>query len=437
MKVWTQRRAAAAWGTACVALLSGAMFLGAAARQGPSTDDPIQLNADLMFKEGRQTFRFDTFGDEAFWGGELRLHEAVATLSPLEALDFGLKVDSQALPPNVVNAIRHGQINLNDPAVTLTLLKHNAVVGVKGFFTGSALTSIGITCALCHSTVDNSIVPGVGRRRDGWANRDLNVGAIIAAAPDLSAFSKLLGAPVSTVREVLLSWGPGKFDAQLVLDGQTVSPVPGVGSSATLIPPAFGMAGVNEHTSTAGWGTVTYWNAFVANIEMHGQGTFIDPRLENAAQYPVAASANLGNIRNTPDLVTPKLPALQFYQLAIPAPKPPSGSFNAAMAASGKTLFNGIARCSECHVPPIFTEPGYNTHAPGEIGIESFQADRSPDKRYRTTPLRGLWTHTKGGFYHDGRFETLLDVVNHYNGTFNLGLTTQQKTNLVEYLKSL
>lgn len=430
-------RFAAAWCTMSIGLITGAFFLaGAAQPWGGPHADPIRDNADAMFEQGRKIFRFDTFGDEAFWGGTLRLHEAVATLSPAQALGLGLKVDSKALPPQLVHAIKHGQVNLNDPAVTRKLLKHNAVVGVKGFFTGDALTSIGITCALCHSTVDNSIVPGVGRRRDGWANRDLNIGAIVAAAPDLSAFSQLLGLPVSTIRDVLLSWGPGKFDAQLVLDGKAFQPG-GTKSAATLIPPAFGMAGVNEHTSTAGWGTVTYWNAFVANIEMHGKGTFIDPRLQNATQYPIAAAAGFGEIRNTPDLVTPKLPALQFYQLAIPAPKPPPGSFNHAAAAAGKTLFNGVARCSECHVPPLYTEPGYNTHAASEIGIESFQADRSPDRRYRTAPLKGLWSHQKGGFYHDGRFATLLDVVNHYNTTFGLNLSAQDKTNLVEFLKSL
>jgi len=402
---------------------------------GPPNADPIEAHAELMLSEGRQTFRFNTFGDEDFWGGTLRLHEAVSQLTPTQALELGLKVDSYALPANIRTALRHGQVNLNDPAVTRLLLRHNAVVGVKGFFTGNTLSSVGITCALCHSTVDNSLVPGVGKRLDGWANRDLNVGAIIASAPNLEPLATLLGVPVETVRQVLVAWGPGKFDAQLLLDGQAFRP--GGGSAATLIPPAFGMAGVNEHTWTGGWGTTTYWNAFVANIEMQGKGTFIDPRLNDAGKYPVAAAAGFGEIRDSVDLITPKLAALHFYQLAIPAPKPPAGSFNAGAAERGRVVFNNAASCIRCHVPPLFTEPGWNSHTAAEIGIDSFQADRAPDSRYRTAPLKGLWTHQRGGYYHDGRFATLMDVVEHYNQTFSLGLSAQQKSDLVEYLKSL
>jgi cytochrome c peroxidase len=310
----------------------------------------------------------------------------------------------------------------------------NAVVGVKGFFTNGTLRAVGITCALCHSTVNNSFAPGIGNRLDGWANRDLNVGAIVAAAPNLQPIAELLGTDQATVRQVLLSWGPGKFDAELLLDGKAFQP--DGRSAATLLPPAFGLAGVNLHTWT-GWGSVTHWNAFVANIEMNGKGIFYDPRLNNAAQFPIAARAGFGNIRNQPDLVTPHLAALHVYQLALRAPKPPADSFNAAAAARGETLFNGSARCATCHVPPIFTEPGWNLHLPSELGIDSFQADRSPDRRYRTSPLKGLWTHQKGGFYHDGRFATLLDVINHYNLFFGLGLTDAQKSDLTEYLKSL
>ncbi|MEO8348323.1 MAG: hypothetical protein ABI610_05380, partial [Acidobacteriota bacterium] len=207
-------------------------------------------------------------------------------------------------------------------------------------------------------------------------------------------------------------------------------------SAATLIPPAFGLAGVNLHTWT-GWGSVTHWNAFVANLEMHGKGTFFDPRLDNAAQFPIAAANGFGNVRNTPDLITSKLADLHLYQLAIPAPAPPNGSFNAMAASRGRTLFAGKAACATCHVPPLFTEPGWNMHLPSEIGIDSFQADRAPDHRYRTSPLKGLWTHTKGGLYHDGRFAALLDVVNHYNGVKSLELTEAEKRDLVEYLKSL
>ena len=235
------------------------------------------------------------------------------------------------------------------------------------------------------------------------------------------------------MRTVLQSWGPGKFDAELFLDGKAFRP--DGKTAATLIPPAFGLAGVDRHTFT-GWGSVTYWNAFVANLEMHGKGNFWDPRLNDPVKFPVAARAGFGDVRSEPDLITPKLAALHFYQLAIPAPAPPRGSFDAAAAARGKPS-SPQAGCARCHVPPLYTEPGWNRHTPEEIGIDSFQADRSPDGRYRTTPLKGLWTHTKGGFYHDGRFATLRDVVDHYDGHFGLHLTGAQKTDLVEFLKSL
>ena len=383
---------------------------------------------------GQHIFRHDTFGSEAFWGGQLRLHEAVATLSPADALALGLKVDSHAVPSRVLQRIRQGKFDVNDPRNTAMLLKADAVVGVKGFFTGDNLTAVGITCAICHSTVNDSVAAGIGHRLDGWANRDLNIGAIVASAPTLAPFAELLQVDEATVRTVLMAWGPGKFDAELSLDGKGFRP--DGKTAATLIPPAFGLAGVNLHTWT-GWGSVTHWNAFVANIEMHGVGTFYDPRLNNAEQFPVAARAGFGNIRNEVDMITAKLPALHFYQLGIPAPKAPRGSFDAAAAARGDELFATKADCARCHVEPIYTEPGWNLHTPAEIGIDDFQANRSPDRRYRTSPLKGLFTHTKGGFYHDGRFATLLDVVNHYNATFSLGLTEAEKADLVEFLKSL
>jgi cytochrome c5 len=344
-------------------------------------------------------------------------------------------VDVDALPDSVIQALKDGKINLDDPAVTLALLKLNSVLGVTGLFQpNGSLRSIGIQCALCHSTVDNSLAPGIGHRLDGWANRDLNVGAIVALAPNLKPVSDLLGVDDATVRKVLNSWGVGHFDAELFLDGKALRP--DGKTAAVLIPPAFGLAGVNLHTWT-GFGSVTYWNAFVANLEMHGKGTFFDPRLDNSEQYPIAAKAGFGNVRNTPDLITPKLAALQFYQLALPAPKPPKGSFDPQAAERGKTLFNGAAQCSTCHVAPLFTEPGWNMHTASEIGVDDFQASRSPDRRYRTSPLKGLWTHQKGGFYHDGRFATLNDVVEHYNRFFGLNLDDHEKADLVEYLKSL
>ncbi|HEY4667618.1 MAG TPA: hypothetical protein VIH26_09990 [Anaerolineales bacterium] len=408
-------------------------------------DSQISANVEQMIEDGRIIFRFDTFGDEAFWGDTLKLHQAIAGeelggvgpgVSPNTALAVGLKVDMDALPTEVVDKIAAGNVDLDDPASTLVLLKLNAVVGVTGFFEqeGEQLTSIGIQCALCHSTVDDAFAPGIGHRLDGWPNRDLNVGAIVALAPDLSAVADLLGVDEETVRTVLDSWGPGKFDAELFLDGKAFQP--DGESAATLIPPAFGLAGINLHTWT-GWGSVTHWNAFVANLEMHGQGTFYDPRLNDAERFPIAAAAGFGNVRNAPDLITSKLAALHFYQLAIPAPEPPEGSFNEEAATRGDAIFNDKAQCAVCHVPPLFSEPGWNMHTADEIGIDDFQAARSPDQRYRTTPLGGLFTRMQGGFYHDGRFATLQDVVNHYNTFFNLGLTEQEINDLIEYLKSL
>ena len=415
-------------------------------RQQPlnKLDRQTDKHAQRTVAEGRQIFRYDTFGDEAFWGDTIKLHQAIQGarfggvgpgVSPKTALAVGLKVDVDALPNELIGSLQKGLIDLNDPATTLALLKLNAVIGVTGFFESTGtLRSIGIQCALCHTAVDDSLAPGIGHRLDGWANRDLNVGAIINLAPDLSAVATLLGVDQPTVRKVLLAWGPGKFDAALLLDGKGFRPDGKTG--ATLIPPAFGLAGVNLHTWT-GWGSVPHWNGFVANLEMHGKGTFYDPRLNDPVQFPVAARAGSGNVRNDPDLISSKLPALHFYQLAIPAPRPPQGSFDQNASQRGKQVFETKARCATCHVPPTFTEPGWNMHTAQEIGIDDFQANCAPDKRYRTAPLKGLWTHAKGGFYHDGRFATLLDVVNHYDAHFGLSLNPQEKGDLMDYLKSL
>lgn len=416
---------------------------GGAGLDQHAKDDRAQQREHDLLRDGQKVFRFDTFGDEAFWGDTLRLHEAIegsrfggvgAGVSPKAALAAGLKVDVDALPPALQQQLRAGQVNLDDPAVTLRLLELDAVVGLTGTFrSGLTLQSLGIQCALCHSTVDDSLAPGVGHRLDGWANRDLDVGAIVSLAPDLSAVASLLGADQGTVRKVLAAWGPGRFDAELFLDGKGFRP--DGKTAATLIPPAFGLAGVNLHTWT-GWGSIPYWNSFVATLEMHGKGSFSDSRLSDSSQFPVAARAGFDNVRSDPDLVSSKLPALHRYQLALTAPRPPRGSFNEAAAKRGGEVFNN-ARCNSCHVPPTFSEPGWNLHTARELGVDAFQADRSPAKGYRTAPLRGLWTHMKGGFYHDGRFPTLLDVVNHYDSLFGLHLSGQEKSDLVEYLKSL
>jgi hypothetical protein len=293
---------------------------------------------------------------------------------------------------------------------------------------------MGIQCAFCHSTVDDSFTPGIGKRLDGWAARDLNVGAIVSLAPNLKPFTDLLGVDLPTVKKVFGSWGPGRFDAELDKDGKGFRPD---GKQAgTLIPPAFGLAGVNLHTWT-GFGSVPYWNAYVASGEMHGSGTFFDARLSNTTQYPVSARSGEGNRRGVPDRITPKLAALHFYQLAIPAPAPPTGSFDKEASTRGKGVFEAKAKCATCHVPPLYTEPGNNLHTPAEVGVDAFQADRSPTHMYRTAPLAGLWSHQKGGFYHDGRFATLGDVIDHYNDLLKLALTDREKADLIEYLKSL
>ncbi len=403
-------------------------------------NDDINQNANEMLEKGKAVFRFETFGDEVFWTDKLQLHKAIADkgaggigegLSPKAALEAGLKVDLDVLPKLIKEQIREGKL-LDDVDATLALIKLNAVVGVVGKFDDGKLTSIGLTCAVCHSTVDSDT--GIGKRLDGWPNQDLNVGAIISMAPDLTVFTEMLDVDVETLKKVLASWGPGKFDAVLNLDGKAFRP--DGKSAATLIPEAFGHAGHNLHTWTGGWGNVTYWNAYVANLEMGGQGNFFDPRLMEPKQFPVATKMGFGNKRSNPDLVSDKLASLQFYQLAIPAPKPPKGSFNEEAAERGKMVFNGKAQCATCHVPPLFTEPGWNTHKPEEIGIDDFQANRSPDKSYVTQGLKGLWIR-KRGFYHDGRFATLMDVVNHYDNFKALTLSQPEKNDLVEYLKSL
>jgi cytochrome c5 len=423
------------------------------------TPDPNKTAADAAFDQGKQIFRFDSFGDEAFWTDKLRMNEAVAAVTPNTALKVGLKVDMDALPASVVSQVQSNPAILDDPKTTIALLGLNAVVGVKAVpnAAGTGLTSFGITCALCHSTVDNTFAKGIGHRLDGWPNRDLNVGAIVSLSPDLSVVANLLGvdagdaANAPTVKQVLASWGPGKFDAELFMDGKAVNTAvtpntPG----ATLIPPAYGLRGVNLHTYT-GWGSITQWNAFVAVLEMHGVGNYTDARLDVAAKFPIAAKNNFGHVSvpAASDRVSSKLGPLEFYELALEAPTPVAGTdFDATAAARGKAVFEGGGKCATCHTAPLYTDAGWNLHAPGEIGIDSFQADRSPDGKYRTTPLRGLFSHDKftalnpprvSGYYHDGRFATLKDVVDHYAAIPALGVSLQgtDEADLIEYLKSL
>jgi len=449
-RIWRLARLGIA-GAALITLGAVLFGMSAVARPGhpahhhtPAVKAPAVGNPKL-YAQGRNVFRNDTFGDQVFWGGQLQLHKAIEGaalggvgpgVSPKTALAVGLKVDADALPASLITALEQGKVDLNSPKTTLALLKLNAVVGVKGYFNKEGtLSSVGLTCAVCHSTVNNSVAPGIGQRLDLWANRDLNVGAIVSLAPNMQPLQNALGgASVDTIKKVLASWGPGKFDAELFLDGKAFQP--NGTSGAALIPPAFGLDGVNLHTWT-GWGSITYWNAFVANLEMHGIGNFTDARLDNAQQFPLAAKNGYGHVHHARDLISPVLGALEYYELGLPVPKAPKHSFNAAAAARGKALFDGKATCSTCHVPPTFSTPGENLVTPSQVCEDAFEADRSPTHQYRIAPLRGLFTHQKGGFYHDGRFATLAAVVQHYDSCFNLHLTPGQQHDLVQYLKSI
>jgi len=368
--------------------------------------------------DGKSTFRFDTFGDEQLWTDTLQMQQALKNVSPRTALSVGLKVDSDALPPAVIDAIKAGQVNLDDPAVTIQLLKLNAVIGVIGKVVGAndTLATIGITCALCHSTVDNAVAPGIGRRLDGWPNRTLNVGAIIALSPAI-----INKAPFQ-------SWGPGKFDPRFeYFNGKNIVSLNSF-TVPVVIPPAFGLKGVGFETYT-GDGPISYWNNYVGAMEMGGHGSFSDPRIGIS-------------VTQAPDLVAPKLPALLQYQLGLETPPPPEKSFNKGAARRGEDVFNGAAGCARCHKPPLFTDvisgpnPGVPfLHSPFEVGTEAVYASRSATKMYRTTPLRALWQHPP--YFHDGSAADLLAVVNHYNSVFKLGLRDTQKADLVEYLKTL
>ena len=369
---------------------------------GEASDDLSQAT----LADGQQVFRFDTFGDEQFWTDTARMHEVVQkSVSPTTALSVGLKVDADAIPADVAAAIKAGKVDLKSPATTVTLLKLNVVVGLKGTVTTvngrDTLTRLGITCALCHSTVDDSFSKGIGHRKDGWPNRDLNVGAIVALSPAITAAQKA----------IYKSWGPGKYDPRFNLDGK---------STPLVLPPAYGLARTRNETYTAE-GPISYWNAYVAVTQMHGHGNFSDPRLGV-------------DVRQTPDMVGPKLASLRAYQHSIDAPKPPAGSFDAAAATRGSALFN--QSCITCHVSVNETDNNTGVmHSPSEIGQNGDYAMRTANKAYRTTPLRALWQHAP--YFHDGSAASLAAVVTHYNKVRSLNLSATQQRDLVEYLKSL
>ena len=377
----------------------------------PSAPGAAMPRPDLV-AQGRQVFRFDTFGDEAFWTDQLRMHEPIGSaLTPKKALEVGLKVDAEALPAEVVEGIKSGKVSLDNPATTVALLKLNAVVGVQGVVESvggvDRLRRVGITCALCHSTVDNSFAPGIGKRLDGWPNRDLNPGAIIALSPALDAQKKA----------VYNAWGKGKYDPRFNQDGV---------SHPVVIPPAYGLAGVGKTTFTGDGDDIAYWNRYVAVTQMGGQGSFREPRTGVAVTH------------GTQDLVSAKLPALQAYQLSLAAPAPPRGSFDPAAAERGRVLFNRANSCATCHSGPTFTDASLRLHAPADSMAEPERpsyAARSATKMYRTTPLRGAWQHAP--YFHDGSAATLEAVVDTYNRKRNLGLSAREVQDLAQYVRSL
>ncbi len=405
---------------------------------------PIQLDLNpTLVAQGKETFRYDTFGDEAFWSGALELDKAVLGqdnggfgpgLSPNTALAIGLKVDAEALPQDLVDAISAGQVDLDDPLTTVALLSLDAVVGVKGNFDQSGnLMSMGITCALCHSTVDDSFSSGIGSRVDGWANKDLNVGAIFGFVNN-APLADILSVDVTTFNSVVNNWGAGKFAPVLLLDGKVTKPS---GELATVnIPPAYGLQGVEKETYT-GWGNVSYWNRFIGVLDMGGQGNFSDPRLNDPQKFPLAVERGVFNVSVSEDLIDSKLEGLLQYQQSLLAPQPEEGSFDEVAARRGKSLFENKAQCASCHPAPIFADNVL--HTPSEIGIDDFEANRSPTGMYRTPPLRGIFVKEAdgNGFFHDGRFANLDAVVSHYNTHFSLELTNEEKADLIEYLKAL
>jgi mono/diheme cytochrome c family protein len=387
------------------------LFTGLGSRAGE--------HGNTQAEDGKQIFRYDTFGDEQFWTDVLRMEQAIATVSPATALAVGLKVDIDALPREIIAALRAGRVDLTNPAVTIELLRLNAVVGVQGKVDSTGqLTRVGITCALCHSSVDNTLAAGIGRRLDGWANTDLNVGAIVALSPALDAATKA----------EFNAWGPGKYDPRHhAFDGTNLLSL-NTPSLPVVLPPIYGLKGVGFETFT-GDGPISYWNSYVGVSQMGGQGSFSDSRIGLS-------------ITQTPDLVTPKLAALLEYQLSLRTPEPPEGSFNRDAAQRGKRLFRNAAGCAVCHQSPDFTDvlsgPDRTEpflHDPAEVGMDPAYAARTATKRYRTTPLRGLWQHPP--YFHDGSAPDLLAVVEHYDGLFKLKLSAAHKADLVEYLKSL
>jgi mono/diheme cytochrome c family protein len=373
---------------------------------------------------GRETFRFDTFGSEQLWTDVLRMHEVIPELvDPITALGVGLKVDVDALPPDVIEALSNDDpddLDLEDPAVTVELLRLDAVVGLIGNVEGGVLTSVGVTCALCHSTVDDSLTEGIGRRLDGWPNRDLDPGRILSLSPFFEGDEDLI--------QLLTGWGPGRYDPRHhAFDGLELM-ILNEESEPVLIPPIYGLRGVRWETYT-GDGPISYWNAYVGITQMGGKGDFADDRLDPPL-----------DIEQDPDLVNAKLQELLQYQLRLKAPSAPKKSFDRPAAARGREVF--AAACASCHPAPLYTDVNSGPdpalpllHDAEEVGADPEYALRSATKQYRATPLRALWQHAP--YFHDGSAATLEDVVEHYVGALPLDLDPEEKADLVQFLKSL
>ena len=491
------------WVAACIVAGSGVTSCG----RGGNVDVPAlitevpQLPLDpQVVAAGQQTFRYDTFGDETFWTDVLKMNQVIeSAVDPLTAASVGLKIDAAALPAEVVAGVAGGTIPLDDPQTTLALLSLNAVVGVKGQVSKGPdgrlrLDRVGITCALCHSTVSRDLqvtAPGqagarinlagiVGNRLDGWPNRDLQPGTIISLSPALTPGQKAAYASWAK------SYGPGFYDPRFNANtdpGTNPALNPDIdanikaylaaGGRPVVIPPAFGLVGLTKSIFTGDGdtahepaGAVSYWNRYVGVVQMHGHGRFFDERLLINGK-PLTVDHRVGG----DDLITAVLPQLEAYQWSIAAPTlgldgtkwGVTPDLSPQAVARGKALFEGQARCASCHTGPSFTDVNtYGLHPASDgVALDTNYIRFSATRQWRTTPLKGIWMHPP--YLHDGSGalnrttgkcmdgsdigtlasatdrvrQDLACVVNRYSTRLNLGLTDAQRVDLVEYLKSL
>ncbi|MEO8859270.1 MAG: hypothetical protein ABI343_19975 [Burkholderiaceae bacterium] len=495
------------WFQGAIAVAIGAVLAGCGGGSndaGPVSKVPqVPLDPQVV-TAGQQTFRYDTFGDETFWTDTLKMNKVIETaVDPLTAASVGLKIDVSALPADVVKGVVDGTIPLNDPQTTLALLSLNAVVGVKGQVSKGVdgklhLDRVGITCALCHSTVSKdlqvtapdpanpagpriSLAGIVGERLDGWPNRALQPGTIISLSPALTAVQKAEYASWAT------KFGPGFYDPRINVNTDpgsnpavgpnidaNVAAYKAAGGIPVVIPPAFGLVGLSKSIFTGDGdtahepaGPTAYWNRYVGVAQMHGHGTFFDERIIINGK-PLNVDHRVGD-----DLITAILPQLEAYQWSIAAPAIGTHGTKWAVASDldtqavtrGKAVFEGPAKCSSCHSGSSFTDVNtFGLHpASASVALDKNYIKFSATKQWRTTPLKGIWTHPP--YFHDGSGalntttakcmdgsdigslagaadrvrQDLACVVNRYNDPkqLNLGLTDAQRVDLVEYLKSL